>query len=371
MKRLFLLDYFRGTDSTGFAAIRSSGDVKLSKINSHPLDLFEMSRFKEALNGHSSEVFLGHNRSATRGKTSTFNAHPFAFGKIVGAHNGTLSAHTTNLLEEKVGEKFEVDSMAIFANIDQFGLEETIELMRESPVGTCLDAWALVFYNTEERTLNFIRNKERPMWYSYSEDFKKVFWASEWPMIDAAVALSPGADKLYASPPNAEGKSYRFFSMEEDIHYKFDVGELKKGSTERPKPMAKKIAGKGTGPVSVVRTPDPFQRNPVTGDYSRQGSTTIGGQTTHSAPLLPKKKEEGNNVVHLFAEKGDPYGGVIDRARFIDLAKYGCSWCQSDVDYDEVGCTIIDRDDILLCPDCSSLSGKNTNRIYVRDVNLA
>ena len=50
MKRLLVLDYFRGTDSTGLAAIRKGGEAVISKAAVNPLDLFDMSSFEKALN---------------------------------------------------------------------------------------------------------------------------------------------------------------------------------------------------------------------------------------------------------------------------------------------------------------------------------
>lgn len=361
MKRLLMLDYFRGTDSTGFVGIKSAGDVKLAKIASHPLDLFDMQRFKDALNGNASTVFMGHNRAATRGVVNSYNAHPFAIGNIVGAHNGTLSAHTTKLLEDALEETMSVDSMALIAHIDRFGIDNTIKKLRSSDNGVCPDAWALVWYNIEEKTLNFIRNKERPMWYAYNEAFTKVFWASEWPMIDAAVSLTTGADKMFRTETG-----YRFFEMDEDIHYKFEIEELKKGSDTRPKPMAKKICGEGTGPAAKGSAYDPFQRNYHETHY--QGTKT-GAQTTHGSPRTAcTDLADKTNVIHLFADKTDPYGGIITKERFEAISKDGCCWCSSTIEYEDVGCTIIDRDDIILCPECSSTSNSNTNRVYLKDL---
>lgn len=359
MKRLYMLDYFRGPDSTGFVGVRGNGEVKLAKVASHPLDLFDMGRFKDGLSGHNSTVFLGHNRAATKGKISTTNAHPFVFDHIAGAHNGTLSVLSHGRLEDKLGEKYDVDSMALFASIAKFGIDETIAILRESDAGvSCPDAWALVWFDSNEGTLNFLRNKERPMWYSYTKEFDKVVWASEWPMIEAAVSMAPsGAYSLFQTE-----EGYRFFSMDEDIHYKFVIDDLKKGSDARPKPMAKKIIGKGTAPVYTSKaTYDPFQRN----GQKSHGSTT---NYLNGGASQPKEDPtEDTNLLHLFAERTDPYGGIISKERFEELAAYGCSWCQTDVAYEDVGCTIISRDDILLCPHCSA-SPKGTNRVYVKDL---
>src|SRR3546814_6662079 len=56
MRRLLVFDYFRGPDSTGFAALRKDGTHRLAKIASNPLNLFDMKRFSERSEEHKSEL---------------------------------------------------------------------------------------------------------------------------------------------------------------------------------------------------------------------------------------------------------------------------------------------------------------------------
>lgn len=112
-------------------------------------------------------ALIGHNRSATVGKIVRKNAHPFEFDKVVGVHNGTLR---NKWVLEKHGD-YDTDSEALYANINHYGVEAAIEKLD--------GAYTLVWYDKEDTTINFLRNKERPLYVVFSKDKKLVFWASE------------------------------------------------------------------------------------------------------------------------------------------------------------------------------------------------
>jgi glucosamine 6-phosphate synthetase-like amidotransferase/phosphosugar isomerase protein len=176
MKRLLLLDSLRGMDSTGMATVRMGGKkVEIAKRASHCFNLFDTKSFNDILNGTSSLAFIGHNRSATSGAIKDVNAHPFQVDHITGVHNGTLEDSDKRVLEDMVGEKFNVDSEALFAAIAKFGVKEVIPKLQKGK-DSYKGAWSLVWWDTDNKTLNFLRNDHRPLWYCYSDDFKLIFW---------------------------------------------------------------------------------------------------------------------------------------------------------------------------------------------------
>ncbi len=354
IKRLLIYDYFRGPDSTGIAVVdKEASSAKVVKIASHPLDLFDMNKFKTALIGYQSSVFMGHNRAATRGVVNGINAHPYEFGHIVGAHNGTLDLSSFRALEDALGEKFDVDSQAIFAAIAKLGIKKTVPLLQ--------GAWALVWFDFEEKTLNFLRNKERPFWYAYSKEFDRIFWASEWPMIDAALKLSAQGYDLHTDPE----KGYRFWQTPEDMHLKFDIEKLRAGGDSRPKPVACELKGKAPAPVVTTATAgtSPFPHNNNTGSGSGSGGRTTS--TTTSRGTLHTSTSD--TLVHLFGNKTAPFAGFITAEKFAEMAKYGCSWCGTDVEFEEVGVTVFERDNTVLCPSCSS-GAQGHSRVYTTDL---
>lgn len=355
MKKLFLLDYFRGPDSTGLAAIRANGDAHIAKLPSHPLDLFDSMKFKSSLNGIASIAFIGHNRAATRGVVNHTNAHPYQSGHIIGAHNGTLFTDTQKALEELSGEKFATDSAAIFAAIAAVGIEKTMAVM-ETGSNYSTGAWSLVWFDQEKGTLNFLRNKHRPMWYSFNEECDRIFWASEWPMIDSAIKLGNGDHKLFMSD-----KGHRFWSTEEDVLYTFDVNKLKAGSKERPKAVVKKMPGGKETPVVSNVTTYPFSQ--------KEGSTTTWpartpGSTTVSPTLSVRERKEPQ-VIQLLGTSIDPYAGYYDKFSFKRMAEYGCSFCNKKVEFGTPGILIFQKENSFLCPDCCCVHDDST-RIIVQ-----
>ena len=178
MAFMLLLDSTRGTDGTG---IYSNGEVHKTVGNVY--NLIESREWEKAV--MESDLMLGHNRASSVGKNSTRNTHPFRFGDIVGAHNGTL---IKSYLKESAD--FDVDSECLYYNISKHGIKETAKDMSGS--------WSLVWYNEKEKVLRFLRNKERPMCIAdvsetredtktkEKKEYKAIIWASEEWMIRAA-----------------------------------------------------------------------------------------------------------------------------------------------------------------------------------------
>jgi glucosamine 6-phosphate synthetase-like amidotransferase/phosphosugar isomerase protein len=353
IRRLLLLDWIRGPDSTGLAAIRKAdGEAHIAKIASHPIDLFDTKRFGTTLSGHSSSVFLGHNRAATKGKVNEVNAHPFHYDHIVGAHNGTLSHSSFSALETALGEKFSVDSQAIFAGIARLGLKETMKLLE--------GAWALVWYDQQQGTLNFVKNNLRPLWYAYTSTFDRLIWASEFEFIRGAVNMGAYDEKL---DEDTEGRKYR--GMADDTHYVFDVEALAAGG-KKYKPKCTPMKGKEV--VVSATKHDPFSRVTGVANTSNTGNRPTTGnsgtKTSHS-----DKSEKKEVILHLIGNPCDPYSGFITQERFEELAIAGCAFCPAPVDFTDIGVTIYEKDGVVLCPNCSRPEkGRPANRIYVPNI---
>lgn len=95
----------RGGDSWGFFS-PETGNAKRGLDYAAPKS-YEISTNK---------VVGVHTRRATTGAKTVENAHPFDIGNIIGAHNGVVFNHDELL--KKYDRKFEVDSMHIFAHLN-------------------------------------------------------------------------------------------------------------------------------------------------------------------------------------------------------------------------------------------------------------
>lgn len=211
LQTLLTLDALRGTDSTGIAAITSFNNVNVVKAIGNPYELFSNKGYDKAV-GTMNRAVIGHNRFATQGGVNKANAHPFDFDTIVGVHNGTL----TNKWELADSKDFVVDSENLYHHMETKGLEHLMGVMK--------GAWSLVWWDKNNETLNFLRNKERPMFITWSEDWKSMYWASEAWMLDVATARygikrhpiqATDVDKLYAFQID---KDRIIYSAVEEMH---------------------------------------------------------------------------------------------------------------------------------------------------------
>ena len=334
MKRLLILDYFRGTDSTGLAAVRSRKDISVVKMATHPINLFDSKAFTNALNGPNSVAFIGHNRAATVGKVNDLSAHPYEFGDIVGAHNGTLTSVNWSELERELEFDTVTDSAAIFACIDKFGIDYTMTLLEKGRV-SATGAWALTWYDSKEHKLKILRNEHRPLWICFNKERTKVAWASEWPMLEAAVNFTEGWEMW------SDEEGYGFFEAEENMLYEFDIEKLISGmSTKDVKDCAvRTLKGKEAPKATVVASGSP--------PFLPKSSKTLGTE------VATTNARGGTNVVEMFATKDKPLCNVISEERFRSLSQNGCSWCGTPLDIDDEGMLIYDEDDVILCSDCA------------------
>lgn len=257
VKELLIVDSLRGVDSTGIAVVpRAGGDVKLAKKLGHAYELIEHRYFNQALGGLHRAI-IGHNRWGTIGRVSSANAHPFDFEGLVGAHNGTL----TSKWKFKDNLKFDTDSEAMYNHLDQHGLKNLM--------GNMAGAWAMTWWDKEEETINFLRNKERPLWLIFSEDGNQLFWASELWMLKGVLDRN-GV------------KTKEAFPLGEDVHLSITIDT--DGVMEKPHAV--------NMPATLAVLPVYHQQQQP--NYFRGNSGNVNGGATNVLQINEAKlKKEG------------------------------------------------------------------------------
>lgn len=173
---LATVSQLRGLDSAGICVLldQPKGHIKSSvfRTMSPAAELFVHPTSSTYLNKERVFAIAGHTRLATVGSVNKDNAHPFSFGNLIGMQNGSAPE-----FHPPVGGVDEPDSKALFRYMSEHGLDETLKKMRGA-------AFALCWFDTKKKTLNFIRNSDRPLYFMDDKAAGTIFWASEFGFLD-------------------------------------------------------------------------------------------------------------------------------------------------------------------------------------------
>lgn len=171
-----IADTFRGKDSTGIIAVphKLEEDVQVFKKALTGYDFVESNQYDRFITDFADYKFIvGHNRASTRGASTATNAHPFQHGDITLVHNGTLTYHNS-LIKGK--ETFTVDSEAVCFAFNERTPEEVIPEIS--------GAFAFIWHDGKDDSINFIRNNERPFAIAKLKDEDAIIGASEVKMLE-------------------------------------------------------------------------------------------------------------------------------------------------------------------------------------------
>ena len=166
---LGVVSSLRGVDSTGIACIKSN-KVVVQKDLWSASEFFGLKSVRQAINHGTTSLVIGHCRAATLGSITVENAQPIENRNIVGVHNGTIPG-----LYDK--DKDLSDSNVLYKILSERGLEEALKVANKG-------AYALVWYDAKQKTLNMIRNASRPLFTMTNTSNNSVLWASEKCMLE-------------------------------------------------------------------------------------------------------------------------------------------------------------------------------------------
>lgn len=292
-------------------------DVKNFKL-AYPAPLFlDLGIVDQELRGFlQNTVAVGHNRHATKGASDKHeNAHPFEHGHISLVHNGSLTSH----FNISHGQQFTVDSEAICYSIMREGAAETIPKLN--------GAFALVWVDSNEQTLNFVRNEERPMAIAMNTKTNKMWWASEMDMLkwslnrDTFTRNPVVYDKIFELPVgkwlkipitrtgiDLEGLTFEEVKVHEPYVYTSYVGGYNR------------TAGKQT--TSTVKSP--ARSTSVNLLEQKATSGPVAGETVTEYEFGKQREEAMKQITEkLIAQRGRDHCLIRSFVASLDLSKEG------------------------------------------------
>lgn len=164
--QMLYADAVRGKDATGVFGVNKHGNVHWLKQASASGWFVTTKDYDEFATKIPSEMMMviGHNRKATHGDKKNEDAHPFIKDHITLVHNGMIRNHKELCKESTVDSNAVANALA--------ATNDTVEVLSKAE-----GAFAFIWYNAQNKTLYFVRNKERPL--SIIETDKCWYLASE------------------------------------------------------------------------------------------------------------------------------------------------------------------------------------------------
>jgi len=406
LKTMMTVCSLRGEDSAGIALLQEdekSPEVYKGAvppwyfINSPIMSKVEARLF----NAH---TLLGHCRAATQGAITDNNAHPFKFGSVTLTHNGTIPKHA---IETPVDRSATTDSAMLAALLAEADVDKAHEVLENTG-----GAWAIVWYDERDCSLNFARNAERPLWFGSTPDHKILMWASERWMLSAGQARGGNTfDEIEVTVVPLQ-KHLKYYVEEGTLRaFVRPIKEYVSSWTTKTYPTHTPQANQAPSWVKngmaisfVVDSFQPYTAAAATGNLvgtivdgdatvrivchgfpqsswnnyrnvtdpvfsgiiSGYSSAWAGGVKTETVTVRDaayvstlkkyKRKAETNNIVPLHNKGPDKIKGpqgYITIKEFMAITSDGCSWCGTDITTTEAEFMKWEKGNKPLCAVCT------------------
>ena len=278
-KEMLIVNSLRGSHSTGVFGGRIDGETDFAKAVGNPYDFINHPETHPLFNKMISKwkFAVGHGRHATRGTITGNNAHPFKIDHITMSHNGTV--YGSDLIKI---EKDMVDSKAICNALTKY---DPVEVFQDID-----GAFTIIYHDEKTESLNFVRNKERPLSMGFDVKNHRMMFASEKNML-IMVAARNGIELT------------DIISIPEDVIFSFTKGSLDYKETKVPQKVK----------IYPVKTPiNTFNKgnNPTEGKITKITSRSTGV----SLSLGEKVRFHIKEIMELNAKQNvyQVFGNVMD-----------------------------------------------------------
>lgn len=300
---MLMLDVVRGKHATGFASLNGTTakyEYSIAKDAVNSIDFVD-SKECTALMAKKHWVLMGHNRHATQGAIIKENSHPFEFDNIIGAHNGSLNYGWKTSMHDSLQRV--VDSEALYSQMNHSDAKTTWPKVN--------GAAALTWLDKRDNTLHFLRNKERPLFFTTLNKGTTLIWASEPWMIHVACERE-GVD-IDSNPKEVLVDQHYTFQIELKSDYKIPVKKEK---------VEAYVAPKWNGNTGY------YNSNTYSSRYSDydDGSAHLtkegikcGEEVEFTIDTINDRMDMGRQVAHVF---GETLKGTQVRMFNVDSLKY-------------------------------------------------
>lgn len=302
----------RGMHGTGIFAVDRDGENHRLRAGGPPHVLVgskEFSKFENWVGGKYVQFMVGHNRYATRGGIGTAQSHPFRDGDIILVHNGTLESFS-HLPD---ASKYNVDSEAICHAFSVEGAEKTVPTLR--------GAWAFVWWDAVSKTLNLLRNKERPLYVARCKKQETIAFASEYSMLSWILSRNEIWEYEIEMLPDNQLHSYRLDSMKPHVKelkgkaiYSADKGWAGYGGTAREEAV-------GTGKEEVEADKKVVQLPLLQTKPHGKSSSNGTGSTSTKRGSLQANSSSGGTSRNVGSGGGRGYWVAAESIHSITKAK--------------------------------------------------